>query len=118
MARELRCHSRKAHSPASGRYAGGDAPTGRVIRGNTLGVRTEISVPDDTYVEAAQRASDLGLSRSEFFARAARRYLDELDAESTTAQIDSLSKIVSPDEPALDALHLGRRVLSESDDEW
>lgn len=106
------------HTPPE-RYAAGDAPIGRVIPGYTQGVKTAISVPDDTYVEATQRASDLGLSRSEFFARAARRYLDELDAESTTAQIDvALSKIASPDESALDALQVGRRVLSESDDEW
>jgi hypothetical protein len=71
------------------------------------------------YVEATQRPSDPGLSRSEFFARAARRYPDELDAESTTAQIDvALSKLASPEESARDALQVSRRVLAESDDEW
>jgi hypothetical protein len=95
------------------------AVVGRVIPGYTQGVKTAISVPDDTYAEATQRASDLGLSRSEFFARAARRYLDELDAESVTAQIDvALAKIGLPDESALDALHVSRGLLSEIDDEW
>lgn len=34
------------------------------------------------------RASELGMSRSEFFSRAAERYLSELDGESLTAHIN------------------------------
>jgi hypothetical protein len=51
-------------------------------------MKTAISVPDDTYERASKRAADLGMSRSEFFSRAAARYLDELDRESVTQQID------------------------------
>ena len=47
-------------------------------------MKTAISVPDDTYVRASRRAKDLGMSRSEFFSRAAARYLDELDSRSLT----------------------------------
>ena len=36
------------------------------------------------------------MSRSEFFARAAQRYLDELDAESLTHQIDQALNVSSP----------------------
>lgn len=35
-----------------------------------------------------RKAQALGMSRSEFFTRAVARYLDELDAESITEQID------------------------------
>jgi len=55
--------------------------------------RQAISVPDDTFEKATRRAHDLGMSRSEFFARAAARYLDELDAESVTRQIDLASML-------------------------
>ena len=49
-------------------------------------MKTAISVPDPTFERAARRASDLGMSRSEFFARAAERYLDELDAEDMESE--------------------------------
>jgi hypothetical protein len=53
-------------------------------------VKTAISLPDDTYEQATRRAAELGISRSEFFARAARRYLDELTSQSLTHQINGL----------------------------
>ena len=82
-------------------------------------MKTAISLPDDTFERASQRAAQLGMSRSEFFARAAQRFLDELDEESTTRQIDhALETLPSPEESADDAVATGRRVLGETDDEW
>ena len=82
-------------------------------------MKTAISVPDPTFERAARRASALGMSRSEFFARAAERYLDELDAESLTSQIDAaLDALQLPEEPAADAVVSGRRLLVAIDDEW
>jgi hypothetical protein len=82
-------------------------------------VKTAISVPDDTFDQASQRARDLGMSRSEFFARAARRYLDELDAESITHQIDAaLAQLEAPDGSAADAVAAGHRILAGADDGW
>jgi metal-responsive CopG/Arc/MetJ family transcriptional regulator len=82
-------------------------------------VKTAISVPDDTFEQASQRARDLGMSRSEFFARAARRYLDALDAESITSQIDvALAQLPVPDESAAHAAAAGHRTLAGIDDEW
>jgi hypothetical protein len=90
-----------------------------VIPGYTRNVKTAISVPDDTFDRATQRAHDLGMSRSEFFARAASRYLDELDAESITHQIDSaLAGMHARDESTVDAVAAGRRVLADADGEW
>jgi metal-responsive CopG/Arc/MetJ family transcriptional regulator len=82
-------------------------------------MKTAISLPDDTFDRASRRAAELGMSRSEFFARAAQRYLDELDAESTTRQIDlALQTCVHLDESSEDAVDAGRRTLDESDEEW
>lgn len=53
-----------------------------------LSVTTAISVPENIHKRATQRAQDLGMSRSEFFSRAAARYLDELDRESSARQVD------------------------------
>lgn len=52
------------------------------------GVKTAISMPDDTFEQATRQAPEMGISRSEFFARAARRYLDELASGSLTQQVN------------------------------
>jgi predicted DNA-binding protein len=80
-------------------------------------VKTAISLPDDTFDRATHRAQDLGMSRSEFFARAAEHYLDELDAQSLSDHIDSaLERLNRPDESAAEAVAVGRRLLDDT--EW
>jgi metal-responsive CopG/Arc/MetJ family transcriptional regulator len=75
-------------------------------------MKTAISVPDETYGRASKRAQDLGMSRSEFFSRAAARYLDELDSESVTHQIDqAVMAQAAPDDSAAEAVGAGRRLL-------
>lgn len=82
-------------------------------------MKTAISVPDETFKRASRRASDLGLSRSEFFARAAQHYIDELDAQSLTGRIDdALGRLGSPDESTADAVAAGHHLLAIADDEW
>ena len=67
----------------------------RIIPGHTHVVKTAISLSDETF----DRVSRTARSRSEFFARAAQRYLDELDAASLTGQIDSaLERLDGTDE--------------------
>ena len=91
----------------------------QVIPGYTVGVKTAISLPDETFDRVTQRASDLGMSRSEFFTRAAQRYLDDLDAQSLTGQIDSaLGHLHGNDEAQATALAVGHRVLDDMDDDW
>jgi len=90
-----------------------------VILGYTTGVKTAISIPDDTFARATRRAQELGMSRSAFFSRAAGHYLDSLDAESTTRQIDAaLTTLDHPDESATDAVEVGHAILAATDDEW
>lgn len=82
-------------------------------------MKTAISVPDDTFERASRRAHDLGMSRSEFFTRAAARYLDELEAESLTEQIDTaIASLEATDDSAADAVAVGRRLLIDATDEW
>ena len=52
------------------------------------GVKTAISLPDDTYRRVDDAARRLGISRSEFFARAAERWLESLDDDGTTDAIN------------------------------
>jgi metal-responsive CopG/Arc/MetJ family transcriptional regulator len=52
-------------------------------------VKTAISVPDETFRRVDQAARRLGVSRSEFYARAAQSWLDALAEEDTTDAINS-----------------------------
>jgi predicted transcriptional regulator len=52
-------------------------------------MKTAISLPDDTFERVDRAAQQLGISRSEFFARAAERWLAALEDDQTTAAINS-----------------------------
>jgi metal-responsive CopG/Arc/MetJ family transcriptional regulator len=80
-------------------------------------MKTAISLPEHIFEQATRHARELGMSRSEFFARAAQLYLDELDAHSLTQQIDEALQVTDPDESASDAVGAGRRRLA-GEDEW
>jgi metal-responsive CopG/Arc/MetJ family transcriptional regulator len=51
-------------------------------------VKTAISLPDDTFQRVNRAAKRLGVSRSEFFARAAENWLDALENDDTTEAIN------------------------------
>ena len=87
-----------------------------VIPGYTPFMKTAISVPDDIFADATKRARELGISRSEFFSTAVRRYLDELSRESLTEQINQVLDLPDyDDEASVVAVEAGRRRLSEGD---
>lgn len=79
-------------------------------------MKTAISVPDETYARVTQRAEDLGMSRSEFFARAAEHYLAELDRDSLTRAInDALAGYRDGDDTNAAAAAAGRNVVGTGD---
>jgi metal-responsive CopG/Arc/MetJ family transcriptional regulator len=51
-------------------------------------VKTAISLSDDTYRRVDRAAKRLGVSRSEFFARAAENWLDALEGDAETEAIN------------------------------
>jgi hypothetical protein len=91
---------------------------GAVIPGHTFGMKTAISLPDDTYEQATRQAAELGISRSEFFARAARNYLDQLAVQSLTRQINEALQGAPDASNAAAAAAAGRRYLAAQDDDW
>jgi metal-responsive CopG/Arc/MetJ family transcriptional regulator len=70
-------------------------------------MKTAISLPDDTFQRVDDAAKRLGVSRSEFFARAAERWLDALDDDGTTAAIDRALAGVGADHAFTDAAAAG-----------
>lgn len=80
-------------------------------------MKTAISVPDETFDRATRQAAALGISRSEFFSRAARRYLDELTSRSVTEQVNQALEAAGDDDSGAVAARAGRRHLAARD-EW
>jgi metal-responsive CopG/Arc/MetJ family transcriptional regulator len=58
-------------------------------------MKTAISIPDATFTRVEATAARLGVSRSEFFTRAAERWIADLENAQTTAAIDA---VLSADE--------------------
>lgn len=81
-------------------------------------MKTAISLPDEVFAGVERGAAELGISRSEFFARAAQRYIAELDRDSLTERINAaLAAAGEDDSNAVAAAH-GRRRLLATDDDW
>jgi len=66
-------------------------------------MKTAISMSDETFARVEQAAKRLGVSRSEFFARAAERWLDDLDDEQTTEAINRALAGLAQDNAFVDA---------------
>lgn len=66
-------------------------------------MKTAISLPDDTFRRVEDAAKRMGVSRSEFFARAAERWLDVLQQDDTTAAINRAISQSQSDHEFVDA---------------
>lgn len=66
-------------------------------------MKAAISVPDDTFRRVDEAAKRLGISRSEFFARAAERWLESLGDDGTTDAINRAISGLGPDHQFTDA---------------
>ncbi len=66
-------------------------------------MKTAISLPDETFRRVERAAKLLGMSRSEFFARAAESWLAALEDDSTTEAINRAITAVPADHQFTDA---------------
>jgi len=81
-------------------------------------MKTAISVPNDIFESAARAAAALGMSRSAFFARAAECYLQQIQAESLTLEIDAALVRAGEDDSSSFAVARGRRRLRQAAQDW
>lgn len=86
-----------------------------VVPGYTRGMKTAISVPDATFERVDAAAKKLGMSRSEFYARAAERWLRELEGADVTLAIDEALAGVAVDSRFVNET---ARALWRAADEW
>lgn len=78
-------------------------------------MKTAISVPDATFARVDAAAKRLGVSRSEFFSRAAERWLKELEGQHLTRAVDEALAGAEVDARFSDA---AARALWQASDEW
>jgi hypothetical protein len=81
-------------------------------------MKTAISVPDEIFSQVGSRAAELGISRSEFFTRAAMQYLGQLADASLVQQIDNAIDAAGTDDSGQAAASAGRAFLAATDGEW
>jgi predicted DNA-binding protein len=81
-------------------------------------MKTAISLPDETFDRVTTRAATLGMSRSQLFTVAVTRYLDDLEQDELTAQIDAAVDAAADDDSSRLAVEAGRRILAARPDEW
>jgi metal-responsive CopG/Arc/MetJ family transcriptional regulator len=82
-------------------------------------MKTAISVPDETFERVERSAKCMGVTRSEFYARAARFYLEHLEQQSLTSEINAALDLMGDnDDSGAAAAAAGRRHLAGADDEW
>jgi metal-responsive CopG/Arc/MetJ family transcriptional regulator len=65
-------------------------------------MKTAISIPDATFARVEASAARLGVSRSEFFTRAAERWLADLDDAETTTAINAVLSAIERDEASVE----------------
>lgn len=81
-------------------------------------MKTAISVPAPTFEKVEQRAKALGVSRSEFYTRAAQRYLADLETQELSEQIDEALDRIEGNDSSTVAVRAGHRRIAELSSEW
>lgn len=83
----------------------------------TFGMKTAVSIPDDTFTQADQLAQELGISRSELYARALRELLQKRRDERITETLNRIyAKTPESKEERAFRQRAARRTLERS--EW
>ena len=91
----------------------------QVIPGHTPSMKFAISVPDDVFQAVEVQAQRMGISRSQFFADAARQYVNELTLPDQVAEINAILEATGYD-PAEDQAiaNYGAAYLRATAHEW
>ena len=89
------------------------------VGGDTQGLKTAISIPDDLFADAERLAQALKKSRSRLYGDAVREYLARHSAERVTDSLDALCAELAPGAESASgggfARTAARRTLERSD---
>lgn len=82
-------------------------------------MKTAISLPDHASERFDRIAQKHGMTRSEFYRRAAEHYADELAGADLTTQInDAINDVGQPGDETADLRRTANARLIETSDEW
>ena len=94
----------------------------KVIPSNTRCMKFAISVPDDVFQAVEAQVEKMGISRSQFYADAARQYVEKLTLPDRVAEINAIldeSGYYGPDEAELAGFAAAFvRAMSDGGWEW
>jgi metal-responsive CopG/Arc/MetJ family transcriptional regulator len=78
-------------------------------------VKTAISLPDTVFEEAERLAANLGLNRSQLYARALKAYIERHDNDAIT---DRLNQVYAVEQASVDEVMLEMQIQTLGDDGW
>lgn len=78
-------------------------------------MKTAISLPDALFEKAERLAANLGLNRSQLFARALEAYIERHDNEAVT---DRLNQVYAVEQASIDVVIQEMQVLTLGDEDW
>ena len=64
-------------------------------------MKTAVSLPDELFERAEHVASEMGVPRSNLYARAIAEFVDRHETERTTARLDALYSELSTERPVV-----------------
>jgi hypothetical protein len=78
-------------------------------------MKTAISIPDPVFDAAEDLANRLGMSRSQLYTTAVKRYLDSFNDEAVT---QALNELYADSTETADPLLMKMQILSLPEEEW
>ncbi len=86
--------------------------------GYTISVKTAVSLPDDLYDRAEQAAQQLGVNRSQLYARALTKYLQDIGPDPVTDRLNELAAEHAKERTAPESSAAARSMIDSGGWEW
>jgi predicted transcriptional regulator len=84
----------------------------------TFTVKTAVSLPDDLFERAEHAARQLGVNRSQLYARALTRYLQDIGPDPVTERLNDLAAELARERTTLPSSAAARSMIDSGNWEW
>lgn len=81
-------------------------------------MKTAVSLPDDLYERAEQAAQQLGVNRSQLYARALAKYLQDVGPDPVTERLNELADEHAKERTAPESSAAARSMIDSGGWEW
>jgi len=86
-----------------------------ITQGYTNSMKTAISLPDSLFEKAERLTANLGLNRSQLFARALEAFIERHDNEAVT---DRLNQVYAVEQASVDEVIMEMQTQTLGDEGW